>query len=331
MFVMSPMEKKIDNSDDQSDDEIGPFHTNKHGFPINDATWNRMWKIASRIYPDAKKDMEEIKNSDNLTDVPVLASPVLSPLMTVGQSLRVVQDFICNLSYNHTGTQLFEIRKTRPLAGLMDTAKEIIKESLPIKCLEAVILAIYLTNSLSSVERFPIGFKSVFNGHRYYHVVLGIYYNGTFGALGLSRREDLMNKALKWKSFHDMICDYQSAYANYSHELKKVRLGGIVSHDMHSHERIHWGISIVNMTKTTDVEQRNIMDQFTKCIRSQYAYSPTPPSKKDASRTSKKFYESLTATKKEHKKENYISKSVSKSPKPKKISSAFDSSYHVKV
>jgi len=45
------------------------------------------------------------------------------------------------LNYNHTGTQLFEIKKYRPLAGLMDKAKEMIKEALPIKCLEAAILA----------------------------------------------------------------------------------------------------------------------------------------------------------------------------------------------
>lgn len=43
------------------------------------------------------------------------------------------------------GTQLFEIRKNRPIAGLMDTAKEIIKESLPIKCLEAVVVAMLVT------------------------------------------------------------------------------------------------------------------------------------------------------------------------------------------
>ncbi|CAG00161.1 unnamed protein product [Tetraodon nigroviridis] len=44
--------------------------------------------------------------------------------------------------YNHTGTQFFEIKKSRPLYGLMETAREMIRESLPIKCLEAVILGI---------------------------------------------------------------------------------------------------------------------------------------------------------------------------------------------
>ena len=50
-----------------------------------------------------------------------------------------------------------------------------IEYSLPIKCLEAVILSIFLTNELNSLERFSIGFKTVSNGNVHRHVVLGIY------------------------------------------------------------------------------------------------------------------------------------------------------------
>lgn len=46
------------------------------------------------------------------------------------------------------------------LHRLMETAKEIIRESLPIKCLEAVMVALYLTVPLTTVQRFTIGFKS---------------------------------------------------------------------------------------------------------------------------------------------------------------------------
>jgi len=42
----------------------------------------------------------------------------------------------------------------------METAKEIIHDSLPIKCLEAVIVALYLTVPLTNVQRFTLGFKS---------------------------------------------------------------------------------------------------------------------------------------------------------------------------
>ena len=45
-------------------------------------------------------------------------------------------------------------------ARLMESAKEIIRESLPIKCLEAVVVALYLTSPLTSVHRTALSFKS---------------------------------------------------------------------------------------------------------------------------------------------------------------------------
>ena len=62
-----------------------------------------------------------------------------------------------------------------------------VRESLPIKCMEAVVLAIYLTNGIPGLGRFPINFKSEVNevsllkGRKfYYHVVLGIAYKVTY-------------------------------------------------------------------------------------------------------------------------------------------------------
>lgn len=81
---------------------------------------------------------------------------------------------------------------------LMESAKEIIRESLPIKCLEAVVLALYLTSPLTSVQRFAIGFKSKFNGLYHRHIVLGVHWNGSYGALGMSRRKTLMYKPLTY-------------------------------------------------------------------------------------------------------------------------------------
>ena len=327
------MEQKKFNEVDtstNSDDEAGPFHTNKNGFPIEEKTWNRMWKVASKIYPDAQKDMEEIRSGTDLIDVPVCSAPVFTPQMSTLNCIQVVQDYINNLTYNHTGTQLFEIKKSRPLAGLMDKAKEMIRESLPIKCLEAVILAIYLTNSLANVERFPIGFKSVFNGHRYYHVVLGIFFNGNFGALGISRRKDLMDKPLKFKSLFEMITDYQVAYASYTHDLKKVRLGGIVSHDIHSHERLHWGIVSINFAKTTIPEQQYLMDHFSRGLRSHFTTSVSLFLKKDFNPAARQIQREHSlpsrATHKGSKSEQF------KFTKPKSVSSPERAStYHVKV
>ena len=52
---------------------------------------------------------------------------------------------------------------------------------------------------MQGLERFTIGFKSAFNGNTHRHVVLGLYYAGRWGALGMSRREDLMYKPIVFK------------------------------------------------------------------------------------------------------------------------------------
>ncbi|XP_039259026.2 tubulinyl-Tyr carboxypeptidase 1-like isoform X1 [Styela clava] len=260
-------------SDDEDQLDNFPFYVNKSGLPIEKKTWDRMWRFACKLYPDARSEIESINNSDDVkihVQAPIL--PTLHPQTSVFHRIRQQQNYINALQYNHTGTQFFEIRKNRPIAGLLDTAREMTREALPIKCLEAVILAIYLTNTLTNVERFPIGFKSIFDGNRYYHIVLGLYYNGKFGAMGISRRKDLMDKPLVFRSLNELIQNYNAAYANYGHNLKKVRLGGAISHDSCSQERIIWTVFNMSMQKICSSEGQKKLDRFTKDLRSQLSY-----------------------------------------------------------
>lgn len=80
----------------------------------------------------------------------------------------------------------------------MESAKEMVRESLPIKCLEAVVLSLYLTAPLATLHRFAVGFKSKFGGLYYRHIVLGVYWNSVYGALGMSRRATLMYKPFSY-------------------------------------------------------------------------------------------------------------------------------------
>ena len=48
-------------------------------------------------------------------------------------------------------------------------ARDMVKYSLPIKCLEAAIIGIHLTNPCLDIDRFTISFKSQFHGE---HVCL---------------------------------------------------------------------------------------------------------------------------------------------------------------
>jgi len=65
---------------------------------------------------------------------------------------------------------LFDIQKNVGFSRLMEMAKFIFRCSLPIKCMEALILSIYLTNQIHRLVRFPISFVSAQNDHFYYHI-----------------------------------------------------------------------------------------------------------------------------------------------------------------
>uniref|UniRef100_K1QH50 Vasohibin-1 n=1 Tax=Magallana gigas TaxID=29159 RepID=K1QH50_MAGGI len=193
--------KKSGKEEDVQEENGVLFWVNKSGFPIDDKTWDRMWDHVARIHPDGYDVIHKVRDKKDLPSVPIPQAPTnFSASVPISERLDRIQNYMRTLQYNHTGTQFFEIRKNRPLSGLLESAKEMIKEALPIKCLEAVILGIYLSNGFLGVERFPLSFKSVFGGNVHRHVVLGIYYAGSYGTIGMSRREDLMYKPVTFKA-----------------------------------------------------------------------------------------------------------------------------------
>uniref|UniRef100_A0A3Q3L5U5 Vasohibin 1 n=1 Tax=Mastacembelus armatus TaxID=205130 RepID=A0A3Q3L5U5_9TELE len=213
----------------------------------------------------------------SVPQIPIPSVPTYQPTTTVPQRLEAIQKYIRELQYNHTGTQFFEIKKSRPLTALMDIAKEMTREALPIKCLEAVILGIYLTNNMPGVERFPLSFKSQFSGNHFHHIVLGVHSGGRFGALGMSRREDLMFKPLEFRTLMDLVQEFDGAYRGYWHTLRKVKIGQYVSHDPHSVEQIEWKHSILDVDRLTKEELRKELERHTRDMRLKIG-KPAPPS-----------------------------------------------------
>lgn len=56
--------------------------------------------------------------------------------------------------------------------------------------------------------------------------MLGVYCNGRYGSLGMSRRQDLMDKPLTHRTLGELVSEFESSYRRYQHTLKKVGEGG---------------------------------------------------------------------------------------------------------
>ncbi|XP_066550809.1 tubulinyl-Tyr carboxypeptidase 1 [Amia ocellicauda] len=282
--VLQREEEQDDEGEEDMRDGGVPFFVNRGGLPVNEGTWERMWRHVVRIHPEGEAVVRRIRGATDLPKIPTPSVPTYQPSTTIPHRLEAIQRYIRDLQYNHTGTQFFEIKKSRPLTALMDIAKEMIRESLPIKCLEAVILGIYLTNSMPGVERFPLSFKTQFSGNYFRHIVLGVHCGGRFGALGTSRREDLMYKPLEYRTLGDLVQEFDSAYRGYWHTLKKVKIGQYVSHDPHSVEQIEWKHSILDVDKLSPEEFRKELERHARDMRLKIAKAAPPSPTKDRKR-----------------------------------------------
>ena len=166
---------------------------------------------------------------------------------------------IDSLRYNHTGEGYFSVDKNRPLGRVLDTARSILRDALPIKCVEAVFLGLLLTDEWRDCDRVPAAFKTSVllpSGQRraHRHIVLLVRRaraeaeendaseniqhsklpsksddasaDDAWGALGISRRKALAYRPLRsGSSLGEVLESYRDAYAELGHRVDKVRLG----------------------------------------------------------------------------------------------------------
>lgn len=165
----------------------------------------------------------------------------------MAQKLHAVQSYIEKLSYNFTGVNYFDVRKQRPLGRILETAREITRQALPIKCVEAVFVAAYLTQGFKELERIPISFKSQIDGQTYKHIVLAVKCNSKWGSVGLSRRRELYYKELVYDSLAELVLEFKRSYERVFHALRRVKVGLPLSHDVYAGEHVCWSYLTVKL------------------------------------------------------------------------------------
>lgn len=211
-----------------------------------------------------------VKNPQNSLN---LFNPQVNPL-ELAQFVDNIQNYMKSLHYNFTGLQFYDIKKQRAIKSLLEIAKDMIKFSLPIKCLEAVILGIHLTNPCpNQLVRFTLSFKSRCESTKssHYHVLLGIYIHKLgYGCIGMSRKESLMYKKLgEFYSLDKLIENIKGSYEEVGHRLERVSFGLPITHDSCSLESLDWSTVVIPLGKSKDntEELMSKTERFSRLLR----------------------------------------------------------------
>ena len=73
------------------------------------------------------------------------------PGTPIPKKIATFQKFISSFEYNYTGETYVVLQRDRGMSRLAAIAREIITKALPIQCIEAVFLAVYLTRDMKEV------------------------------------------------------------------------------------------------------------------------------------------------------------------------------------
>ncbi|CAF0937629.1 unnamed protein product [Adineta steineri] len=249
------------------------FYVNRDGLPLSDRCNERMWNFCIEQNPKHASEIQTIRDRTINYAPKTYPDPpyhiATNPRLKVHEKLQLIQNYIQRLEYNYTGMQFFDINPARSIYGLMDIAKQMMTESLPIKCFESFLIAVYLTTGIIGLDRFNISFKTSFNSIIYRHVVLGVKYQQYYGALGLSRRDDLSYKSLdgKYERLSTLIDDFVCAYKRYGHTVLRIRIGLPIIHDLKSFLNINWNVLKILPNKTDKIDYDRELDKIVRLWR----------------------------------------------------------------
>lgn len=186
--------------------------------------------------------------------------------MSTKAKVAAVSRYINSFEYNHTGQGYFNLRRDRGVKHVTTTAKDIMREALPIQCVEAVFVAFFLTADMLDLQRIPLSFKSQRNEKTHRHIVLALFDTNLnlWGALGISRKSSLQYKQLKFDSLSSLVAEFRRSYEDCSHALVKVYVGLPMPHNLYSMEPVKWRVLKLSIVDGFASQNNEKLDRYAK-------------------------------------------------------------------
>lgn len=73
--TVGSVEEKDEEQEDEGEEELRdggvPFYVNRRGLPVDEETWERMWRHVARIHPNGEALAKEIRGATDLPKVQV--------------------------------------------------------------------------------------------------------------------------------------------------------------------------------------------------------------------------------------------------------------------
>jgi hypothetical protein len=221
-----------------------------------------------RSNPDRVPSNIDKRNSKEYVVPPIPNLPNLDfTIISLSNILDDIQAYINAFEYNYTGSMFFRLKKTGGTSHVYSIFQQITTYGLPIQCVEGVFIGSVLTSGIGNlIIRFPLCFKSKFRQNIYRHIVLVVYCikEKKWGALGISRRSDLMDKKPIYNSLWELCQEYQVSYERNYHRLLRVYLGHPLPTNFLQDQEIVWKAMKIDMTKEKAEESKAKLQLFLK-------------------------------------------------------------------
>lgn len=90
----------------------------------------------------------------------------------------------------------------------------------------------------------------------------------------MSRRAELMDKPLTFRTLSDLVFDFEDSYKKYLHTVKKVKIGLYVPHEPHSFQPIEWKQLVLNVSKMLRADIRKELEKYARDMRMKVSSGP---------------------------------------------------------